>query len=196
MQLKFSSFVYVLERFATSMMSTPLTPNQTITKYDTNGTVATPSSSPIVFSPLNTNSTTPSSEAALIYSTHTFPVNLDGEDDIRRHEEWVAAPDGFTAKNGTIAMMNRFPPGAEVPIHRTGTIDFGVVVEGEMELLLENGTTQLFRRGDVIVQRETAHGWRNPSQEHEALAFFVAVAAKPVLVGDQIFGENLTSLGM
>ncbi|KAF3918261.1 hypothetical protein ABW21_db0201582 [Orbilia brochopaga] len=177
-------------------MSTPLTPNQTITRYNADGSVADPSANPIVFSPLNPNSTTPSVEAGMIFSTHTFPVNLDGEDDIRRHAEWVAAPDGFTAKNGAIAVMNRFPPGAGVPVHRTGSIDFGVVVEGELELILENGRTQLYRQGDVIVQRETAHGWRNPSQEKEAMAFFVAVAANPVHVGNQTLGEDLTSLGM
>ncbi|KAJ6256752.1 hypothetical protein Dda_8619 [Drechslerella dactyloides] len=177
-------------------MSTPLTPTQTITTHNPDGSVATPSTTPIVFSPLNPDSDKPTFQAGMIFSTHTFPVNLDGEDDIRRHAAWTAAPDGFTAKDGVIAVMNRVPPGAEVGVHRTGSIDFGVIVDGEMELILADGTTQLFRRGDVIVQRETAHGWRNPSKDKEAMAFFVALAAKPVQVGEQVLGEDLKNLGV
>ncbi|KAF3190370.1 hypothetical protein TWF225_002135 [Orbilia oligospora] len=92
--------------------------------------------------------------------------------------------------------MNKFLPGAECPAHRTETIDFGVVVEGELEVLLDGGEKKRFGRGDVVVQRGTYHGWRNPSMENETLVFFVAVAAEAVVVGEEVLGEDLKNLGM
>ncbi|EWC44671.1 hypothetical protein DRE_06567 [Drechslerella stenobrocha 248] len=177
-----------------SSLESSLTPTQTITTHNSDGSVAIHPSLPIVFSPLNPAGR--SVEAGTVFTTHSHPVVLDADIDIQQHAEWIAAPNGFIPRDGALAVMNRFPPGAEVPVHRTQSIDFGVVVEGELELVFADGGRKLFRRGDVIVQRETAHGWRNPSLEREALAFFVAVAAQPVRVGERVLGEELEALGM
>jgi quercetin dioxygenase-like cupin family protein len=56
------------------------------------------------------------------------------------------------------------PPGGISPFHRTLSLDYGVIVEGEMELILENGEKKLLKAGDTVVQRATMHQWRNPSQ--------------------------------
>ena len=40
-------------------------------------------------------------------------------------------------------------------MHRTQSLDFGVVLEGEIELVLDSGETRLLKRGDVAVQRGT-----------------------------------------
>lgn len=47
-------------------------------------------------------------------------------------------------------------------MHRTQTIDYGIVLEGEMTLVLDTTETQL-RRGDVVIQRGTNHAWANRS---------------------------------
>ena len=47
-------------------------------------------------------------------------------------------------------------------MHRTQSIDYGIVIEGEMTLVLEAGETRL-RRGDVVIQRGTNHAWANRS---------------------------------
>ena len=57
--------------------------------------------------------------------------------------------------------MIDFGPGLESPFHRAMTIDYGVVLEGEFELILDSGESRLMRRGDVSVQRATSHKWRN-----------------------------------
>lgn len=56
-----------------------------------------------------------------------------------------------------------FPPGAgrEPFFHATPTLDLGVVVCGEIELLLEDGTRTLLKAGDTFVQRATSHAWQN-----------------------------------
>ena len=57
--------------------------------------------------------------------------------------------------------MIDFGPGVESPLHRAMTIDYGIVVEGVFELLLDSGEKRILRQGDVCVQRATAHKWKN-----------------------------------
>lgn len=61
--------------------------------------------------------------------------------------------------------------------HTTQTIDYGVIVEGEMLLDLGNGREQPLRQGDVVVQVGTRHAWRNRSNR-PARMFFVLIGAK------------------
>lgn len=60
--------------------------------------------------------------------------------------------------------------------HRTDTIDYGVVLEGEICLDLDNGRTTVLKAGDVVVQLGTRHAWRNPS-DRPAQMFFVLIGA-------------------
>lgn len=46
-------------------------------------------------------------------------------------------------------------------MHKTVSVDYGVVLEGVIELVLDSGETRIMRRGDVCVQRATNHAWRN-----------------------------------
>jgi Cupin domain len=55
-------------------------------------------------------------------------------------------------------------------MHRTETIDYGIVLEGELILILDEGET-IVRAGDVIVQRGTSHAWANRSQAGARIAF-------------------------
>ena len=57
--------------------------------------------------------------------------------------------------------MIDFGPGLESPIHRAMSVDYGIVIEGEFELTLDSGESRIMKRGDVSVQRATAHKWRN-----------------------------------
>lgn len=43
--------------------------------------------------------------------------------------------------------------------HRTQSIDFGVVLEGEIQLTLDDGAKKILRKGDVVVQQGTMHVW-------------------------------------
>ena len=55
-------------------------------------------------------------------------------------------------------------------MHRTETIDYGIVLEGELVLILDEGET-IVRAGDVIVQRGTSHAWANRSDRNARIAF-------------------------
>lgn len=57
-------------------------------------------------------------------------------------------------------------------MHRTETIDYGIVLEGEITLLMDEGET-VVRTGDVVVQRGTSHGWANRSGRNCRIAFIL-----------------------
>lgn len=62
------------------------------------------------------------------------------------------------------------PAGFQREMHRTETVDYGIVLAGEVVLVLERQET-LLRTGDVVVQRGTMHGWHNRSGDVARLAF-------------------------
>src|SRR5262249_7516075 len=57
--------------------------------------------------------------------------------------------------NGTKIRINEFPPGVVSPVHRTQSVDYGIVLSGEVVLVLDEAETVL-RAGDVVVQRGTS----------------------------------------
>jgi mannose-6-phosphate isomerase-like protein (cupin superfamily) len=57
-------------------------------------------------------------------------------------------------------------------MHRTQTIDYGIVLEGEITLLVDEGETTV-RAGDIVVQRGTNHGWANRSGKNCRIAFIL-----------------------
>lgn len=125
------------------------------------------------------------------YVLREFPAHLQGEKDVSVYNEFKTAPalslpDGVTVQ--TVAM----PPGSSrpSPMHRTMTVDFGCVIEGEVELTLDSGEKRVLKKGDVIVQRETNHLWTNTSEENWLIFFFVLVAAKPLEVAGEVLSEN------
>lgn len=99
---------------------------------------------------------------ATFYTTSTFPVNLTASADAHAHVA-VLKDGGYSLDNpgGTVARMVDFPPGMPYFINHTRSLDYAVVVEGEMELVMEDSGMAVLRRGDVVVQRATRHGWRN-----------------------------------
>ena len=61
-------------------------------------------------------------------------------------------------------------------MHTTPTIDYGIMLEGEMWLELDNGQSRLVKAGDIVIQNGTRHAWRNKS-ERIARALFVMIGA-------------------
>lgn len=57
-------------------------------------------------------------------------------------------------------------------MHRTETIDYGIVLEGEITLVLDRGET-VVRAGDIVVQRGTNHAWANRSGRPCRIAFIL-----------------------
>jgi hypothetical protein len=58
-------------------------------------------------------------------------------------------------------------------MHKTNTVDYAVVYDGEMWLELDDGETLHLRRGDVVVQNGTRHAWRNKGTNPVTMFFFL-----------------------
>lgn len=57
-------------------------------------------------------------------------------------------------------------------MHRTETIDYGIMIEGELTLIVDNAETVL-HAGDIVIQRGTNHGWANRSDRNCRIAFIL-----------------------
>ena len=90
------------------------------------------------------------------------------------------------ASSGTKIRVNEFPPGVKSPVHRTQSVDYGIVLDGEVVLVLDDSETVL-RAGDVVVQRGTSHRWENRADRTAQMAF--------ILVDAAFTAELLASLG-
>ncbi|KAJ7649512.1 hypothetical protein DFH06DRAFT_554715 [Mycena polygramma] len=123
-----------------------------------------------------------------LHYTGSSPAVIDSEitqgkwvDDITAHSEVIS-------ENGSMFRACEFSPGSVSPVHRTASLDYGIVAKGSVVLELEDGERVTLNEGDTIVQRATMHCWRNETKEW-ARMYFVAVAAKPVTIN----GKELTN---
>jgi quercetin dioxygenase-like cupin family protein len=73
--------------------------------------------------------------------------------------------------NGVIVRYTEMAPGGESPMHRTETVDVGIVLEGETWLLLDDGSETRVGPGDAVVQRGTMHAWVNRSDRPVRMVF-------------------------
>lgn len=78
--------------------------------------------------------------------------------------------DIWKGADGTVFRCVRYQPGVAPRNHRTETIDYAVVISGELEMELD-GTVAKLRQGDVLVQQNTLHNWVNRGSEPCVVAF-------------------------
>ncbi|KAI0912377.1 hypothetical protein F4823DRAFT_211190 [Ustulina deusta] len=123
--------------------------------------------------------------------TNAFPADLNGDDDLRFHDDKIASGSlGLAVKSGTVCRMVDFAPEYVCMMHRTQSLDFGIVIEGEVDLILDDGSETRMRRGDIAVQRATMHSWRNPSTTGWARMVFVLQDTKPLIIDGKRYGED------
>jgi quercetin dioxygenase-like cupin family protein len=127
---------------------------------------------------------------SLAYATEETPVNLTDNADVQIYQKNLADLPGITIPGGTVVRVVDMNPGSVSPTHRTVSLDYGVVLEGEVEIILDSGVKRLLKRGDILVQRGTNHAWRIPSQQNWARMLFVLQEAKPLLIDGKALGED------
>ncbi|HKP40897.1 cupin domain-containing protein [Mycobacterium sp.] len=126
------------------------------------------------------------------------PVSKSGEDPTGKTQSLVPGP------GGTRLMVLTFPPDAVMGtpafdgpgfvaeqfehgpglaerfepdgMHTTPTVDYVIVVDGEIWLELDDGHLTHLRAGDAVVQNATRHGWRNRSDKPATLAVILTGA--------------------
>ena len=127
----------------------------------------------------------PSGDAAMatLWTTATVPADCNDATDGAKRDA------GTTLKSGSVIRVVDMLPGASSPKHRTSSIDYGIIIEGEIELELDHDVFERLGPGDIIVQRGTIHKWRNPSTEQICRIIFVLIEAKPYLHNHQELPE-------
>ncbi len=112
-------------------------------------------------------------QSTVIWATDQTPPNLEALNDL--------SPDvkSTTVANGTVFRVSRFEPGVAPRNHRTASMDYGVVISGQIDMELDDGEVVNLRAGDVLVQRGTVHNWTNPGTEPCIIAFVLMACPLP-----------------
>ncbi len=126
----------------------------------------------------NLTSARPGSTSCVVWTSESFPVDNTGDADEGLRKT------GTTLNNGTVFRVVEFAPGVAPRVHRTDSVDYAVVMSGEIDMELDNSVVHL-KAGDVLVQRGTIHNWVNRGSEPCVIAF-VLIDAKPVEVGGKV----------
>ena len=135
----------------------------------------------------------PGYRAVNVWRTTGTPVSIEEEDSVKSHKG-ILPPE-----SGTILRIIDFPPEPKDPeerrrriaatfggifsdathdkregkhpgMHRTETVDYAIVLEGEIWAVMDENET-LMRAGDVLIQRGTNHAWANRSDKTARIAF-------------------------
>ena len=120
--------------------------------------------------------------STLMWSTDRMPADIAiGEDaeDLGARILGTAPP-----PNGTRFAVLDFPPGNPPIMHRTETLDYVVVMAGEIDMDMDDSTVRL-KAGDVLIQRGTNHSWVNRGTERARIAV-VLMDAQPLGIGHAV----------
>lgn len=71
-------------------------------------------------------------------------------------------------------------------MHRTKTIDYVFVLDGDVELTLDSGEKRILKRGDAVVQRATQHAWKNLSKTEPARLAAATVSIEGAVLNEMI----------
>ena len=135
-----------------------------------------------------------------VWVTQKTPAELSFTEDLAHTKVGIQPP-----RNGTVFRVVDFPPtteaidklpidtvmkivGADAPkkglppkhsmMHRTRSIDYAIVLSGEIEMMLDDETVKL-KAGDVIVQQATNHAWINRTKDYARVAFILMDSVEP-----------------
>ena len=101
-----------------------------------------------------------------IWTTDDFPMPVDSRND----RGTVKIPREPPPRHSVFRVV-KFDPGYPRNMHITKSIDYAVVISGEIDMELDDGVMVHFKAGDVLVQQATIHGWENNGTEPCVIAF-------------------------
>lgn len=114
--------------------------------------------------------------ARVLWTTESFPVDNGGDEDTADRAS------GLTLANGTVCRVVDFEPGNPPYMHRTDSIDYAIVLTGEIDMEMDESASVHLKAGDVLVQRGTIHSWQNRGSVPCRIVF-VLIDARPVESG-------------
>jgi len=129
----------------------------------------------------------PGYDALVAWCTSEFPVN-NNEDAYRGGEPG--------SKGSRILFrIGEMTPGDHTPVmHRTETLDYAIIISGEMELHLDGGEVETLKSGDIVIQRGTNHAWKAVGAA-PVKVIFILIDAEPASVNGTLLGNYLDNFG-
>jgi quercetin dioxygenase-like cupin family protein len=119
---------------------------------------------------------------SLVWTTDRSPA--DNADETDGADRSVS----LALKGGSVLRVVDIRPGARSPMHRTVSLDYGIVLNGEIVLELDSGEEKRVPQGGIVIQRGTTHAWVNRTTEWVRIAF-VLLDAEPLVIGGQVLGD-------
>jgi quercetin dioxygenase-like cupin family protein len=118
--------------------------------------------------------------STLIWSSDAMPIPMP----LGEHIEDMGARILGTPPppNGTRFTINDIPPGHPGRLHRTETVDYALILAGEIDMEVDNGERISLNPGDVVIQRGTNHSWINRGTTWGRIAF-ILIDAEPLGIG-------------
>lgn len=122
------------------------------------------------------------------------PHDCNDDKDLKSYKENVPEKDIFPTSGSVLRVLDLYPgyPGV---LHRTGSVDYAVVMEGEVDCILDDGATRSFKRGDIIIQRGTMHAWKNNGTEIARVAAFLLPIQPIRAQGKELELHHFSDLG-
>jgi len=124
-----------------------------------------------------------------IWSTDRMPVDNSAAADAAQRTGFVKRYNYVGTGQGTTIRVTEWAPGHARFTHRTETVDYAILLSGEIDLELDNVETVHLKPGDVVVQRGTIHTWVNRGSV-PAVTAFILIDAKPA----EVNGEELRTV--
>ena len=120
-----------------------------------------------------------------IWSTDRMPVDNSPEADAAQRKGYVVRHNYVGSGQGTTCRITELAPGHGRFRHRTETVDYAILLSGEIDMELENDEVVHLKPGDVVVQRGTMHTWVNKGTVPAVFAF-ILIDAKPAEVNGEL----------
>jgi uncharacterized cupin superfamily protein len=120
-----------------------------------------------------------------MWSTDHMPVDNSDAAGGAQRAGFVKRYNYVGTGQGTTFRITEWAPGHARFTHRTETVDYAILLSGEIDLELENGEVVHLKPGDVVIQRGTTHTWVNRGSV-PAVTAFILIDAKPVEVNGEL----------
>ncbi|KAK7179661.1 hypothetical protein DPSP01_011590 [Paraphaeosphaeria sporulosa] len=130
----------------------------------------------------------------LDFTSKGIPISMAQDKDLDVYSNYLKNPPGLTISNGNVLRHVDIPPSMECTMHRTVSLDYGIVLEGQIDLLLDSGEQRTMKVGDVAIQRGTMHQWINRDTEKYCRMLFVLVDSEPLVIAGKKLGEELDAM--
>lgn len=125
-------------------------------------------------------------EGCEIWSTDAMPIDNSMKADAAQRVGFVKKYNYVGSGEGTTIRIAEWAPGHAMFPHRTETLDYSILLSGEIDVEFDSGEVVHMQTGDVIVMRGVTHSWHNTGSVPAVTAFILLDAEPPEVAGKRL----------